>query len=224
MEESDFEVHCNQPHASPIQNFFPFCPSQKAYTSATHLNMQSWEIVGNRSLPHGNSSHHPDSGTNFSNRLSPHSQVHFPFHLFSPNASSLSTEDEAREYQPSIADDKRFRRMISNRESARRSRMRKKQQIEELQSQVDKLQTINSQLSQKLINLLESNHEILQENAQIKEKVSTLHMVLADVLTPLRSLEDTSLEHKSASERCGCESIVPWLVSWIYLLIYNILQ
>ncbi|XWS60388.1 hypothetical protein CRYUN_Cryun07bG0032200 [Craigia yunnanensis] len=199
MEEPDFEGHRNQAHASPIQNFFAFCPSQKTYTSATPLNKQSWEIAGNRTLPHGYSSHHPDSSTNFSNRLSPNSQAHFPFRLFSRNASSLSTEDDAREYQPSIVDDKRLRRMISNRESARRSRMRKKQQIEELQSQVDQLQTINRQLSQKLINLLESNHEILQENAQLKEKVSTLHMVLADVFIPLRNLEDTSLEHKSAS-------------------------
>ncbi|XVF11719.1 hypothetical protein REPUB_Repub08aG0052100 [Reevesia pubescens] len=199
MEETDFEVHRDQPHASSIQNFLAFSPSQKTFTSATHLNMLSWEIAGNRSLQHGNSSQNPDSSTNFSSRLSPYSQVHFPFHLFSQNASSVSTEDEAREYQPSIADDKRLKRMISNRESARRSRMRKKQQIEELQSQVDQLQTINRQLSQKLINLLESNHEILQENAQLKEKVSTLHLVLADVFSPLRNLEDTSLEHKSAS-------------------------
>ncbi|XVE54637.1 hypothetical protein DITRI_Ditri03aG0098100 [Diplodiscus trichospermus] len=161
--------------------------------------MQSCEVAGNRGIPHGNSSRHPDSSTNISHRLFPNSQVHFPFHLFSPNASSLSTEDGAREYQPSIADDKRLRRMISNRESARRSRMRKKQQIEELQSQVDQLQTINRELSQKLINLLENNHEILQENAQLKERVSTLQMVLADVFTPMRNLEGTSLEHKSAS-------------------------
>ncbi|KAK6276075.1 hypothetical protein POUND7_005784 [Theobroma cacao] len=199
MEAPDFEAHRNQPHATPIQSFFAFCPSQKTYTSAAHLNMQSLEIAGNRSVQNGNSSQHPDSSTNFSSRLSPNSQVHFPFHLFSPNSSSLSTEDEGREYQPSIVDDKRLRRMISNRESARRSRMRKKQQIEELQSQVDQLQTINRQLSQKLINLLESNHETLQENAQLKEKVSTLHMVLADVFTPPRNLEDTSLKHKSAS-------------------------
>ena len=89
--------------------------------------------------------------------------------------------------------------MISNRAAARRSRMRKKQQIEELQSQVDQLQTINCQLSQKLTNLLQSNQEIFQENAQLKEKVSTLHVVLADVFTPLRNLDDTSLEHESAA-------------------------
>ena len=199
MEQHNFEGHRNQPHTSPNQSFFAFCPSQKTYTSATPLNIQSWEIAGNRTLPQGNPSQHHDSSTNFSNRLSPNSQVHFPFHLFSSNASFLSTEDEAREYQPSIVDDKRLRRMISNRESARRSRLRKKQQIEELQSQVDQLQTINCQLSQKLTNLLESNQEIFQENAQLKEKVSTLHVVLADVFTPLRNLDDTSLEHESAA-------------------------
>ncbi|OMO67966.1 hypothetical protein CCACVL1_20164 [Corchorus capsularis] len=193
MEEPDhFKLHHRN---QAVQNFFALCPSQKTYTSATHLNMQSWEMAGNRGL-HGNSSQHPDSSsTNFSH------QVHFPFHLFSPNASpDLSTEDEGKEYHPaSIADEKRLRRMKSNRESARRSRMRKKQLIQELQSQVDQLQTINHQLSQKLINLLESNHEILQENAQLKDKVSTLHMVLADVFTPMRNLEETSMEHKSSS-------------------------
>ncbi|XP_022729072.1 basic leucine zipper 4 [Durio zibethinus] len=139
--------------------------------------MESWEIAVNHVQQHGNSSHHPNSSTNF---------------------SSLSTEDDARDYQPSIVDDKRLRRMISNKESARISRMRKKQHIEELKSQVNQLQTINGQLSQKLINLLDSNHEILQENAQLKEKVSTLHMVLADVFTTLKNPEYTSLEHKSS--------------------------
>ncbi|KAK8265939.1 hypothetical protein V6Z12_D12G211300 [Gossypium hirsutum] len=167
MEVPGFDVDGDpQPHGhgSLIQSLFAFCPSQKALTtSATHINMESWD--GNSS-----SSQHPDS-------------------------------DEGRMCQASIVvDEKRLRRMISNRESARRSRMRKKQQIEELQSQVNQLQTINRQLSQKLINLLENNHEILQENAQLKEKVSTLHMVLSDVFAPLRNSDDSSsMKPKSAS-------------------------
>ncbi|GMJ00058.1 hypothetical protein HRI_003675000 [Hibiscus trionum] len=175
MDVPGFDVHReHQPHGSLIQSFFSFCPSQKTLTTSatTHFNMESWD---------GNSSS---------------SQIH----LFSPNASSLSNEDEARVCQPSIVvDEKRLKRMISNRESARRSRMRKKQQIEELQSQVNQLQTVNRQLSQKVINLLENNHEILQENAQLKEKVSTLHTVLSDVFAPLRNSDDPSMKPKSTS-------------------------
>ncbi|XP_039069270.1 basic leucine zipper 43-like [Hibiscus syriacus] len=89
-------------------------------------------------------------------------------------------------------------RMISNRDSTRRSRMRKKQQIEGPQSQVNKLQTVNRQLSQKVINLLENNHEILQENFQLK-RVSTLHNVLSDVFAPLRNSNDPSMTPKSTS-------------------------
>ncbi|GMJ05818.1 hypothetical protein HRI_004251000 [Hibiscus trionum] len=192
MEVPGFDVHReHQPHGSLIQSFFAFCPSQRTLSTSatTHLNMESWD----GSSP---SSQHPDSGI-FSNRLSPNTQIH----LFSPYASSLSNEDEARVCEPPsiVIDEKRLRRMISNRESARRSRMRKKQQIEELQSQVNQLQTVNRQLSQKVINLLENNHEILQENAQLKEKVSTLHMVLSDVFAPLRNSDDSSLKPKSAS-------------------------
>ncbi|KAI4341482.1 hypothetical protein MLD38_026201 [Melastoma candidum] len=53
--------------------------------------------------------------------------------------------------------EKRLRRMISNRESARRSRLRKKKQIEDLQSQVDHLRNQNGQMSEKLLGLFENN-------------------------------------------------------------------
>ncbi|KAE8661744.1 pescadillo-like protein [Hibiscus syriacus] len=157
MEVPGFDVHReHQPHGSMIQSFFAFCPSQETLTTSatTHFNMESWD---------GNSS---------CSQFSPNTQ----FHLFSPNASSPSNKDEARVCQQSIVfDEKRLKRIISNRESARRSRMRKKQQIEELQSQVNQLQTVNRQLSQKVINLLENNHEILQENAQLKESFYPSH-------------------------------------------------
>lgn len=91
--------------------------------------------------------------------------------------------------------EKKLKRVISNRESARRSRMRKKKLIEELQSQVKQIQAINHQLSEKVIRLLENNHQILQENSQLKEKISSLQIVISDLLTPLRGLEDITTVH-----------------------------
>ncbi|GLU20305.1 hypothetical protein SLE2022_365120 [Rubroshorea leprosula] len=163
--------------------------------------MQPGEISGNHSLPHEHEHQNHDSGTNFTNRLLLNSQVHVPFHMVSPNKPCLSTKEETEEYQLSAVNDRRLRRIISNRESARRSRIRKKKQIEELQSQVDQLQTINHQLGQKLIHLLENKHRILEENAQLKKKVSTLHMVLDDLFSCLNNLEDitcnTSQQHRA---------------------------
>ncbi|GLT76548.1 hypothetical protein SLA2020_482010 [Shorea laevis] len=190
MEEQEIkELHALS-QANAIQNLLPFCSSQETHTTATHLNTQPGEVSGNHGLPHEHSAQNPDTSTKFANRLLLNSQIHVPFHILSPNMSCLSTEEEAREYQLCIDKDKRLRRIISNRESARRSRLRKKKQIEELQSQVHQLQTINHQLGQELIHLLENNHRILQENAQLKENVSTLHMVLADMFSTLNNLED----------------------------------
>ncbi|KAF4369820.1 basic leucine zipper 43-like [Cannabis sativa] len=87
-----------------------------------------------------------------------------------------------------VNDTRRLKRMISNRESARRSRMRRKMQIEELQYLVSQLQTTNRQLSEKLIQLLDSNQQIVQENSQLKEKVSSLQIILSDMLLPVRSI------------------------------------
>lgn len=72
--------------------------------------------------------------------------------------------------------------MTSNRESARRSRMRKNKRIEELQHEVDQLYIANSQLCEKLIQVLEGNQQILQENAQVKVRVSSLQVTVADLI------------------------------------------
>ncbi|EFH38909.1 hypothetical protein ARALYDRAFT_920433 [Arabidopsis lyrata subsp. lyrata] len=67
--------------------------------------------------------------------------------------------------------------------------MRKKKQIEELQQQVKQLMMLNHHLHEKVINLLESNHQILHENSQLKEKASSFHLLMADVLLPMSNAE-----------------------------------
>lgn len=110
----------------------------------------------------------------------------FPQHVheFTPQSSSLSnnsTSDEAEENQLSIIDERKQRRMISNRESARRSRMRKQKHLDELWSQVVRLRTENHNLIDKLNHLSERHDRVLQENAKLKEEASDLRQMLTDL-------------------------------------------
>lgn len=71
--------------------------------------------------------------------------------------------------------------MISNRESARRSRMRKQKHLDELWSQVVWLRNENQQLIDKLNQAAECNDRVLQENAQLKEETSGLRKMLTEM-------------------------------------------
>ncbi|XP_021755873.1 basic leucine zipper 43-like [Chenopodium quinoa] len=111
--------------------------------------------------------------------------------------SSNSTSDESDEIQQTnkIIDERRQRRMISNRESARRSRMRKQRHLDELWSQVIRLRNENSNLIDKLNHVTESHDKILQENVRLKEEATDLRqmissMQLATTFNGLRDLED----------------------------------
>ncbi|MED6155870.1 hypothetical protein PIB30_009344 [Stylosanthes scabra] len=180
------QIHSGVPYVTlPHYLHYP-SPNQKPMLPSSFLNMEIGE--GHHALNHLDPSHGlhhlPLSysqlhlpGNNSNN------PIHTPVHKSSPNTSSNSNNnsDEAK----AILDDRKKKRMFSNRESARRSRMRKKQQIEVLQYHVDHLQTLNHQLSQKIIYLLECNQQINQQNAQLKEKVSSLQVALSDLLIPV---------------------------------------
>ncbi|OIW12325.1 hypothetical protein TanjilG_32441 [Lupinus angustifolius] len=103
---------------------------------------------------------------------------HIPDH-FSPQSSGISsnsTSDEADEQNL-----RKHRRMISNRESARRSRMRKKKHIDELWSQVMWLRNMNHKLLEKVNHVLECYDHAVQENAKLKEQTSELHQIIRDM-------------------------------------------
>lgn len=71
--------------------------------------------------------------------------------------------------------------MISNRESARRSRMRKQKHLDELWAQVLRLNTEKHNLIEKLNHVSECHDRILQENERLKEEASDLHDMLIDL-------------------------------------------
>lgn len=114
--------------------------------------------------------------------------ANFPNHHFlqefTPNSSCISnnsTSDEAEEQQVIVHDERKQRRMISNRESARRSRMRKQRHLDELWSQVLRLRSDNHSLLEKLNQMSESHDRVAQENARLKEEAADLHRKLMDV-------------------------------------------
>ncbi|KAL8157393.1 hypothetical protein AgCh_002186 [Apium graveolens] len=125
-------------------------------------------------------------------------QNSLPVHDFNAQSSCVSnnsTSDEGDELQLSIINERKQRRMISNRESARRSRMRKQKHLDELLSQVHRLRTEKNDIIEKLNNVSESHDRVVLENARLKEETSNLRRMLTDVqlastYNGLRDLEE----------------------------------
>ncbi|XP_062104728.1 basic leucine zipper 43-like [Humulus lupulus] len=107
-------------------------------------------------------------------------------------SNNSSTSDEADEQQLSLINERKQRRMISNRESARRSRMRKQKHLDELWSQVVWLRNENHQLIDKLNHVSESHDKVVQENVQLKEETTELRQMLSDlqISSPFPGLRD----------------------------------
>ncbi|KAI4320349.1 hypothetical protein MLD38_033843 [Melastoma candidum] len=146
----------------------------------------------------------------------PMTAVSFPV-PFPGNSSSTSDEAEEdhqaahhhhhrqqqQQQQLLLINERKRRRMISNRESARRSRMRKQRQLDELWSQVVWLREENRRLSEGLARASEVGDTASQENARLKEEVSILRGMLADMqldttFSTLGDLEDVSCDDVAA--------------------------
>ncbi|KAI0523215.1 hypothetical protein KFK09_005609 [Dendrobium nobile] len=88
-------------------------------------------------------------------------------------ASATITTPEQKTSQP-FADPKRVRRILANRQSAQRSRVRKLQYISELQKSVDTLQTEVSALSPRVAFLDRQRSVLSVGNCQLKQRIAAL--------------------------------------------------
>lgn len=95
-----------------------------------------------------------------------------------PEGQSNFTSDEDK----SIINERRQKRMISNRESARRSRLRKQQHLDELRSQIAHLQAENAHLvnrfsvaSQQYVQLTEENSVLRSNATNLRHQLEMLH-------------------------------------------------
>lgn len=101
----------------------------------------------------------------------------------SSHSHSHSTSDEADQsnLRRVAASERRQRRMISNRESARRSRVRKQRQLDELWSQVVWLRSENHRLQDKLNQESDSHERAVEENVRLNQEASELRRMVCDM-------------------------------------------
>ncbi|KAJ1388535.1 Basic-leucine zipper domain [Sesbania bispinosa] len=186
---NDEELH-EVPYSASFTQYLHYpSPTQKPIFTSSLQNMETGECHSLTPLDPSHGLHHiPFYPSQLQLPSNSNSPIQIPVHKSSPNTSSNSNNNNSDEAK-ALLDDRKKKRMFSNRESARRSRMRKKQQIEVLQYHVDHLQALNHQLSQKIIYLLECNQQIHQQNAQLKDKVSSLQVALSDLLVPSGNAE-----------------------------------
>jgi len=105
--------------------------------------------------------------------------------LQSPSPTEISGSKGSNQAVYSI-DERKRRRMVSNRESARRSRWRKKKHLEDLTQQLNRLKIQNRELQNRLGSIINQSHVLWRENGRLmsesvalKARLSDLRLVLA---------------------------------------------
>lgn len=78
-------------------------------------------------------------------------------------------------------DEKKRRRTMSNRESAKRSRLRKKRRFEDLTDEVNRLNLKNQELKNRLDNVLSCGNIISRENNRLKTELVCLEIRLLEL-------------------------------------------
>lgn len=106
------------------------------------------------------------------------------------NISSSSEDDENR--YATITDEKKRKRMISNRESARRSRMKREQHIKDLNDQITYFRTRRGEIVQK-------TNDIKKRYVAVESENRMLRMHGEELKKRLRFLEEMLLSYNSSS-------------------------
>ncbi|CAL9238232.1 unnamed protein product [Arabidopsis halleri] len=78
-------------------------------------------------------------------------------------------------------DEKKRRRTISNRESAKRSRLKKKKRFEELTEEVNRLNQRNQELKNRIVNVVSCGNFISIENNRLKTESVCLEIRLLEL-------------------------------------------
>ncbi|KAI3460134.1 hypothetical protein Pfo_016797 [Paulownia fortunei] len=120
--------------------------------------------------------------------LSP-TEIHELFSLLQSGPSTHSTSSSETNRSVYSVEERKRRRMVSNRESARRSRLRKKRHLENLTNEVNRLKVENRELKNLLCVLTHDCHlvqrdsnRLLSESIYLQHKLTGLHQILAPTM------------------------------------------
>ena len=116
------------------------------------------------------------------------------------NAKSCQNDDSNRTV--SVVDERKRRRMISNRESARRSRMRKQKHIENLRNQVNRLRVENRELNNRLRIVLYHFQLVRTDDDRLRSD----HVMLLQKLSDIRRI---LVFRQHLSSALPCDTIIP---------------
>ncbi|XP_050365435.1 bZIP transcription factor RISBZ2-like [Argentina anserina] len=112
----------------------------------------------------------------------------------SDHAKSCPSTVTKRTMSVLVVDERKRRRMESNRESARRSRMRKQKHLENLRNQVNKLRTENRELSNRLRYVMYHFQRVRTDNERLRAEHTMLRQKLSDIrqILVFRQLQNMS--------------------------------
>ncbi|KAL5205982.1 hypothetical protein ABZP36_034191 [Zizania latifolia] len=112
------------------------------------------------------------------------------------------------------ADHRREKRRLSNRESARRSRLRKQQHLDELVQEVARLQAENARILGRANDISGQYVRVEQENTVLRARAAELGDRLRSVNEVLRVVEDFSGVAMDIQEECPPDDplLRPWQI------------
>ncbi|CAL9782509.1 unnamed protein product [Musa acuminata subsp. burmannicoides] len=91
-----------------------------------------------------------------------------------------------------VIDERKRKRMLSNRESARRSRMKKQQHLNDLMNQMAHIKIQNSQIAEQTDLVTQQYTKVESDNAVLRAQLSELTDRLQSVNSVLRFVEEAS--------------------------------
>ncbi|XP_059624032.1 bZIP transcription factor RISBZ4-like [Cornus florida] len=98
-----------------------------------------------------------------------------------PKKNCGSGSDDPSRVDSVVVDERKRRRMISNRESARRSRMRKQKHLENLRTQVNRLRIGNRELTNRFRLVTQHCHLVGRDNDRLRSESEVLRRKLWDL-------------------------------------------